>query len=107
MLPVSFAPMILKMFLGKQLFPKIAEAFTDHIAKMFKLPQVVDYMELPNDADQRIDKLETQIVMLAEDQHPPIFTEEMKQEIVDRLGKLEEFEKQVKRKKAFKRKDGE
>ena len=75
--------------------------------EMFKLDKVLKYVEQPNDADQRIDKLETQIIMLAEDQHPPIFTEEMKQEIVDRLGKLEEFEKQVKRKKAFKRKDGE
>ena len=98
MLPASFAPMLLKL-----LMPKIM----DHFMEMFKLDKVLKYVEQPNDADQRIDKLETQIIMLAEDQHPPIFTEEMKQEIVDRLGKLEEFEKQVKRKKAFKRKDGE
>ena len=81
--------------------PKIMDQFME----MFKLDKVLKYVEQPNDADQRIDKLETQIIMLAEDQHPPIFTEEMKQELVDRLGKLEEFEKQVRRKKAFKRKE--
>ena len=52
-------------------------------------------MELPNDADQRIDKLETQMEMLAKDSHP-------EKPFDDRITKLEEFEKQVKNKKAFK-----
>ena len=70
------------------------------------LVPLFEYKDEPNDADIRIDKVETQIKMLAEDQHPPIFTEEMKKKIVDRLDRLEEFDQQVRRKKAFKRKDG-
>tara|TARA_R100001530_G_C4212731_1_gene127885 strand:- start:30 stop:323 length:294 start_codon:yes stop_codon:yes gene_type:complete len=97
MLSASFAPYLLKL-----LMPKIM----DHFMEMFKLDKVLQYVEQPNDADIRIDKVETQIKMLAEDQHPPIFTEEMKKKIVDRLDRLEEFEQQVRRKKAFKRKDG-
>ena len=97
MFPASFAPYLLKL-----LMPKIM----DHFMEMFKLDKVLQYVEQPNDADVRIDKVESQIKMLAEDQHPPIFTEEMKKEIVNRLDKLEEFEQQVRRKKAFKRKDG-
>ena len=100
MFPASFVPYILKL-----ISPKLTESIAIHVAKVFKLPQLVNYMELPNDADIRIDKLEAQMEMVAEDQHPPIFTEEMKKELVSRLDKLEEFEKQVRRKKAFKRKD--
>ena len=100
MFPASFVPYILKL-----ISPKLTESIAIHVAKAFKLPQLVNYMELPNDADIRIDKLEVQMEMVAEDQHPPIFTEEMKKELVNRLDKLEEFEKQVRRKKAFKRKD--
>ena len=97
MIPASFVPYIIKL-----ISPKIMEM----VANTFKLPQMLNYMELPNDADLRIDKLETQMKMMAEDQHPPIFTEEEMSDIKDRIIKLEEFETQVKRKKAFKRKDG-
>ena len=67
---------------------------------------LIRYKDEPNDADLRIDKLEVQIMMLAKDNHPPMFTEEDKEDIINRLEELEEFKKQVKRKKAFKRKDG-
>lgn len=53
--------MIAKFVLGDKILPKIM----DHIAKVYKLDKVLNYMELPNDADNRIDKLETQIKMLA------------------------------------------
>ena len=54
--------MIAKFLLKDKVFvPKIME----HIAKTYKLDQQLDYMELPNDADHRIDKLEAQIKMLA------------------------------------------
>ena len=66
MFPASFVPYIIKL-----IAPELTEKIANHIAKIFKLPQVVNYMELPNDADQRIDKLEAQIKMLTEDQHPP------------------------------------
>ena len=61
MIPASFIPMIAKFVLGDKILPKIM----DHIAKVYKLDKVLNYMELPNDADNRIDKLETQIKMLA------------------------------------------
>ena len=66
MIPASIAPYIIKL-----IAPKLTETIVNHMAKAFKLPQLVNYMELPNDADQRLDKLEEQIRMLAEDQHPP------------------------------------
>ena len=61
MIPTSFIPMIAKFVLGDKILPKIM----DHIAKVYKLDKVLNYMELPNDADNRIDKLEEQLKMLA------------------------------------------
>ena len=61
MIPASFIPMIAKYVLGDKILPKIM----DHIAKVYKLDKVLNYMELPNDADNRIDKLEEQVKMLA------------------------------------------
>jgi len=60
-IPASFIPMIAKFVLGDKILPKIM----DHIAKVYKLDKVLNYMELPNDADNRIDKLEEQVKMLA------------------------------------------
>ena len=67
MIPVSFAPYIIKL-----IAPKITEKVANSIAKAFKLSEVLEYMELPNDTDKRVDKLEEQIKMLAEDSHPPL-----------------------------------
>jgi presenilin-like A22 family membrane protease len=53
--------MIAKFVLGDKILPKIM----DHIARVYKLDKVLNYMELPNDADNRIDKLEEQVKMLA------------------------------------------
>ena len=94
MFPASFVPYIIKM-----IAPKLTEKIANHVARAFKLPQLVNYMELPNDADQRLDRLEEQMKMVAENSHP-------QQDFDDRIVNLEEFEKQVRRKKAFKRKDG-
>ena len=91
MIPVSFGPTLFKLIL-----PKIMEL----------IKPLIRYKDEPNDADLRIDKLEVQIMMLAKDNHPPMFTEEDKKDIINRLDELEEFKRQVKRMKAFKRKDG-
>ena len=91
MIPATFAPYIIKL-----IAPKLTEKIADHVAKAFKLPQVLNYMELPNDADQRIDKLEAQIKMLAEDQHPPVIDLEEWKDVKDTIKKL-------KNKKAFKK----
>ena len=83
MFPASFAPYIIKL-----IAPKLTEKIANHVAKAFKLPQVLNYMELPNDADQRIDKLEAQIKMLAEDQHPPVIDLDEWKDVKDTINKL-------------------
>ena len=65
MIPASFVPMIAKMVLGKKILPKLQEEIAKHMAKMFKLEQLVNYMELPNDADQKADKALNQNALLA------------------------------------------
>ena len=69
MVPASFASMILRMLLGKKMLPKLIEAISEPIAnkmaKMFKLPQVVNYMELPNPTDLKVEQQEDHIKMLA------------------------------------------
>ena len=90
MIPASFAPYIIKL-----IAPKLTETIVNHMAKAFKLPQLVNYMELPNDADQRLDKLEEQIRMLAEDQHPPAID-------LDEWADVKDIIKKIKNKKVFK-----
>ena len=91
MFPASFVPYIIKL-----IAPELTEKIANHIAKIFKLPQVVNYMELSNDADQRIDKLEEQIKMLAEDQHPPVID-------LDEWEDVKNTIKMIKNKKVFKK----
>ena len=47
----------------KLIMPQLLE----HFIKVFKLDKMLNYMELPNDADKRIDKLEEQMKMVAEE----------------------------------------
>ena len=91
MFSASFAPYIIKL-----IAPELTEKIANHIAKIFKLPQLVNYMELPNDADQRVDKLEAQIKMLAEDQHPPVID-------LDEWEDVKNTIKIIKNKKVFKK----
>ena len=51
----------------KLLLPKVTEKVTDHLAKIFKLDSVLRYVEMPNDADKKIKKLEARVeVMVSE-----------------------------------------
>ena len=51
----------------KLLLPKVTEKVTDHLAKIFKLDSVLQYVEMPNDADKKIKKLEARVeVMVSE-----------------------------------------
>ena len=61
MFPVSFAPTILKL-----IAPKLQEKITKHLMKMFKLKKVLDYVEMPNELDKKVEKLEVQVEMLKE-----------------------------------------
>ena len=90
MISASFVPYIIKL-----IAPKLTEKIANHLAKAFKLPQMFNYMELPNDADKRIDKLEAKVEILSEDQHPPAIDLEEWKEVKDIIKKL-------KNKKAFK-----
>ena len=94
MFPVSFAPMVLKWVL-----PEVREI----LVPLFK------YKDEPNDADKKLivqeKELESQgkelkllremVIDLGKDSHP-------EKPFDDRITKLEEFEKQVRNKKAFK-----
>ena len=105
MIPASFAPMLLKLIM-----PKIMDQFME----IFKLDKVLKYVEQPNeldvemenvnkkctDIDLKLKAVEEVLKGLGEDSHPM-------QPFDERITKLEEFEKQVRRKKAFKRKDNE
>ena len=103
MIPASFAPMLLRL-----LMPKIMDQFME----IFKLDKVLKYVEQPNELDvemenvhkkcsdiaMKLNAMESVLKDLDNDSHPI-------QPFDDRITKLEEFEKQVRRKKAFKRKD--
>ena len=90
MIPASFVPMIAKMVLGKKILPKLQEEIAKHMAKMFKLEQLVNYMELPNDADQKADKALNQNALLAGELSA----------IENRLNKLEILNKKPKKVKS-------
>ena len=57
----------------------IADKVMKMLLKQFKLDKVLDYVENPNDADERIDKLELDVYhqsklieKLEKDSHPPV-----------------------------------
>ena len=75
--------------LQKLLIQKILEIVMKQVTKKFKLKKVLDYVENPNDADDRIDKLEIQVHRLERDAHPPIFGKDDYKDILKRIRKLE------------------
>tara|TARA_Y100000296_G_C5151814_1_gene246834 strand:+ start:309 stop:611 length:303 start_codon:yes stop_codon:yes gene_type:complete len=93
----------------KLILPKVM----DHIMKVFKLDKVLSYVEEDNELDVqmrdieqkctdigfKVTAMQTILKDLNDDSHPM-------QPFDDRITKLEEFKKQVSRKKAFKRKNG-
>ena len=75
--------MILKFILPKVL---------DHLMKVFKLDEMLNYMELPNDADKRIDELEKEIQKLKDVSHPPVIALDRIEAIEDKLALIEIIE---------------
>ena len=71
----------------KLLLPKITQKVTDHLAKIFKLDSVLRYVEMPNDADKKIEKLEGRIDMLMAE------FKDLKEIIEDVEGMLKKFGK--------------
>ena len=86
----KFAQAILKLLL-----PEVTQKVTDHLAKIFKLDQVLQYVEMPNDADLKIEKLEAKIQLLTEDSHEPAIDLKEWDDVKNVIKKL-------KNKKAFK-----
>ena len=51
----------------KLLLPKLTQKVTDHLAKIFKIDSVLRYVEMPNDADKKIKKMEARVeIMVSE-----------------------------------------
>ena len=72
----------------KLLLPKIL----DHLMKVFKLDKLLDYMELPNDADRRIDSLQEEVDSLKNVAHPPVIDMDRIKAIEDKLELIEIIE---------------
>jgi len=84
------------MILQKLILDKVKDVVIKKVAKKFKLDKVIDYVEKPNDADERIDKVEIDVFhhdkrlnKLEEESHEPIFTKKQYNNILKRLKKLE------------------
>jgi hypothetical protein len=84
------------MILKKIIIDKAKDAIMKKIAKKWKLDKVIDYIEKPNDADDRIDQTEIDIAhhdkrldKLEKESHEPVFTKKQHKDILERLDKLE------------------
>tara|TARA_Y100000034_G_scaffold47702_1_gene58774 strand:- start:1189 stop:1491 length:303 start_codon:yes stop_codon:yes gene_type:complete len=82
----------------KLIFPKIDKKIdkmkydlVDHFAKIFKMDQLLRYMELPNEADIKIKKLETQINMIAKDIKPSAIDEKEWEEVKATIKKIKKL----------------
>ena len=82
----------------KLIFPKIDKKIdkmkydlVDHFAKIFKMDQLLRYMELPNEADIKIKKLETQINMIAKDFKPSSIDEKEWEEMKATIKKIKKL----------------
>ena len=77
--------------IAKAVLKLIIPDVTEHLLRVFKLDKLVDYMELPNEADRKIKELEDKIKILVDNSHPPI------DDLKKRLNKLEEMANKVKK----------
>ena len=79
---------MLPAVLLKLLLPKVL----DHLMQVFKLDKMLDYMELPNDADLKIGVLEKEIEKLKNVAHPPVIALERIKKIEEKLDMIEVVE---------------
>ena len=106
--PTKYDDIILDMvwmiprLLIKMILPKVA----DHIAKVFKLSKVLNYVEEDNELDVQVRDIDQKCTDIGFKLKAMQTVIKDLDENTGRIDKLEEFEKQVKRKRAFKRKDG-
>ena len=74
----------------KLLLPKVL----DHLMQVFKLDKMLDYMELPNDADRKIVELQDEIARLKNIAHAPVIALDRIDAIEDKLELIEIVEMQ-------------
>ena len=74
----------------KLLLPKVL----DHLMHVFKLDKMLDYMELPNDADRKIVELQDEIARLKNIAHAPVIALDRIEAIEDKLALIEIVEMQ-------------
>ena len=77
--------------------------FLEQVSKTFKVPHLLNYMELPNQADLRLDKHDEQIKMLAQDNHPPVIDLKEWEEAKKEIKAMKETIKILKNMKVFKK----
>ena len=84
----------------KLIFPKIEKKLAkakqdivEHIFKAAKLEKLLTYMELPNDADRKIEKLEEQMRMVAKNMHPPAIDLKEWDDVKDTIRKVKNMKK--------------
>jgi len=53
--------------LAKAVLKIIMPDVVEHLMQVFKLDKLVNYMELPNDADKKVKAVETQVEMLKDE----------------------------------------
>jgi|TARA_R110000824_G_scaffold96216_9_gene230685 hypothetical protein len=69
----------------KLLLPKVL----DHLMMVFKLDKVLDYVELPNEADKKIEMLQDEVDLLRNVAHPPVIAVERIEEIEKKLDMID------------------
>ena len=90
-------------FILKGIIPIIKKIFFemfDHQASVYKLKNTLDYMELPNDADRGVSRLQDEVNILkgvikdmAKDIHPPAIDLKEWEEAKDILRKVKNMKK--------------
>ena len=86
--------------LARAVLKLILPDVTEHLLKVFKLDKVIDYMELPNEADKGVAKLKEEVTMLKEslksvekDTHPPAIDLKEWAEVKDVIKKVQNMRK--------------
>ena len=86
--------------LAKAVLKLIMPDVTEHLLRVFKLDKLVNYMELPNEADKGVEKLKEEVNMLKEslksiekDTHPPAIDLKEWAEVKDVMKKLQNMKK--------------